>query len=74
MTGTTRAGVDAGVSKRIEPFATSVWPWVDEMSERNPNAVFFGGGVPPTDVIPVDRLRYGSELAWSDGPETLLYG
>lgn len=44
------------------------------MSERNPNAVFFGGGVPPTDVIPVDRLRYGSELAWSDGPETLLYG
>ena len=74
MTGTTRAGVDAGISKRIEPFATSVWPWVDEMSERNPNAVFFGGGVPPTDVIPVDRLRYGSDLAWSDGPETLLYG
>ncbi|MFT4039220.1 MAG: PLP-dependent aminotransferase family protein [Thermomicrobiales bacterium] len=74
MTGTTRAGVDAGVSKRIEPFATSVWPWVDEMSERNPDAVFFGGGVPPTDVLPVARLRYGSEIAWQDDPAMLLYG
>ena len=44
------------------------------MSERNPNAVFFGGGVPPTEVIPVDRLRYGSEIAWQDDPGMLLYG
>ena len=61
-------------SRRIEPFAASVWPWVDEMAERNPEAVFFGGGVPPTDVIPVERLRQGAERAWADGADVLLYG
>jgi 2-aminoadipate transaminase len=61
-------------SRRIEPFAASVWPWVDQMAERNPEAVFFGGGIPPTDVIPIDRLREGAERAWADGPEILLYG
>jgi 2-aminoadipate transaminase len=61
-------------SRRIEPFVASVWPWVHELEERNPEAVFFGGGVPPTDVIPVERLRYGSERAWEDGADVLLYG
>jgi 2-aminoadipate transaminase len=64
----------AGTSRRIEPFAASVWPWVDEMAERNPEAVFFGGGIPPLDVIPVERLRQGADLAWADGAETLIYG
>ena len=45
-------------SRRIEPFVASVWPWVHELEERNPEAVFFGGGIPPTDVIPVERLRH----------------
>jgi 2-aminoadipate transaminase len=64
----------ADTSRRIEPFAASVWPWVDQMAERNPEAVFFGGGVPPTEVIPVARLRQGADRAWADGAETLLYG
>ena len=74
MTGATQRTISAGTSRRIEPFAASVWPWVDELSERNPEAVFFGGGVPPTEVIPVDRLREGMEHAWADGAEILLYG
>ena len=74
MTGTTDARKRVATSRRIEPFATSVWPWVDRMAERNPEAVFFGGGVPPTDVIPVERLRAGADRAWSDGAEILLYG
>jgi 2-aminoadipate transaminase len=61
-------------SRRIEPFAASVWPWVDQMAERNPDAVFFGGGVPPAEIIPVDRLRHGAERAWDDGADILLYG
>jgi 2-aminoadipate transaminase len=61
-------------SRRIEPFAASVWPWVHDLEERNPEAVFFGGGVPPTDVIPVDLVRQGAERAWADGAEVLLYG
>jgi 2-aminoadipate transaminase len=64
----------AATSRRIEPFAASVWPWVDKMAERNPAAVFFGGGVPPTEAIPVARLREGADRAWADGAETLLYG
>jgi 2-aminoadipate transaminase len=64
----------AATSRRIEPFAASVWPWVDQMAERNPEAVFFGGGVPPTEAIPVARLRAGADRAWADGAETLLYG
>jgi 2-aminoadipate transaminase len=44
------------------------------MAERNPEAVFFGGGVPPTEAIPVARLREGADRAWADGAEILLYG
>ena len=75
MTGTAQGQQQrADTSRRIEPFAASVWPWVDQMAERNPEAVFFGGGVPPTEVIPVARLRQGADRAWADGAETLLYG
>ncbi len=74
MTGTTQEPQSVATSRRIEPFAASVWPWVHQMAERNPEAVFFGGGVPPTEAIPVARLREGAELAWADGAETLLYG
>ncbi len=74
MTGTAQEQQIMTTSRRIEPFAASVWPWVDKMAERNPEAVFFGGGVPPTEAIPVARLREGANRAWADGAETLLYG
>jgi 2-aminoadipate transaminase len=74
VTGTAQEQQSATTSRRIEPFAASVWPWVDRMAERNPEAVFFGGGVPPTEAIPVARLREGADRAWADGAETLLYG
>jgi 2-aminoadipate transaminase len=70
----TQEQLSAATSRRIEPFAASVWPWVDQMAERNPEAVFFGGGVPPTEAIPVARLREGADQAWADGAEILLYG
>lgn len=73
MTETAREQA-AATSRRIEPFAESVWPWVHDLEERNPEAVFFGGGIPPKDVIPVDRLRRSAELAWEDGAEVLVYG
>jgi 2-aminoadipate transaminase len=74
VTETTAWTTSSGISKRIEPFVASVWPWVDELAERNPEAVFFGGGIPPTDVIPVEQLQAGMERAWADGAEILLYG
>lgn len=73
MTETAREQA-AATSRRIEPFAESVWPWVHDLEERNPEAVFFGGGIPPTDVIPVERLRKSAEQAWQDGAEVLVYG
>jgi 2-aminoadipate transaminase len=74
VTDTVREQQNAATSRRIEPFAASVWPWVDQMAERNPEAVFFGGGVPPTEALPIARLREGADRAWADGAETLLYG
>ena len=74
MTETTPVQSHPTTSRRIEPFIASVWPWVHELEERNPEAVFFGGGVPPTDVIPVERLRQGAARAWEDGADILLYG
>ena len=74
MSGAVDEGVTARTSRRIEPFAASVWPWVDRMAERNPEAVFFGGGVPPAEMIPVAQLRAGAERAWTDGADILLYG
>lgn len=74
MSGVAERSTHAAISRRIEPFTASIWPWVDELFERNPEAVFFGGGVPPTDVIPIERLREGAESAWRDGADVLLYG
>jgi 2-aminoadipate transaminase len=74
VTDTTQEQQSAATSRRIEQFAASVWPWVDQMAERNPEAVFVGGGVPPTEAIPIARLREGADRAWADGAETLLYG
>jgi 2-aminoadipate transaminase len=74
VTDTVQEQQSAETSRRIEPFAASVWPWVDQMAERNPEAVFFGGGVPPTEALPIARLREGADRAWADGAETLLYG
>lgn len=74
MSGTVDEVTIARTSRRIEPFVASVWPWVDRMAERNPGAVFFGGGVPPADVIPVAQLRAAAERAWADGATILLYG
>ncbi|MFN8594204.1 MAG: PLP-dependent aminotransferase family protein [Thermomicrobiales bacterium] len=74
MSDSSTSVADGRVSRRIEPFAASVWPWVDQMAERNPEAVFFGGGVPPAEMIPVARLREGADRAWMDGAEILLYG
>jgi 2-aminoadipate transaminase len=74
VTDTAQERQSTETSRRIEPFAASVWPWVDQMAERNPEAVFFGGGVPPTEAIPIARLREGADRAWADGAETLLYG
>ncbi len=74
MTDMAQQEPGTATSRRIEPFAASVWPWVHELEERNPEAVFFGGGVPPTDVIPVERLRQAAARSWGDGPDVLLYG
>lgn len=74
MTGVTQEIGAARTSRRIEPFVASVWPWVHQMEERNPEAVFFGGGIPPKEMIPVERLREGAEKAWRDGADILVYG
>ncbi|MCC6312954.1 MAG: PLP-dependent aminotransferase family protein, partial [Thermomicrobiales bacterium] len=63
-----------GASRRIAPFAQSVWLGVDALFERHPDMIFFGNGAPAPDLIPIERLREASARAWADGVAALSYG
>lgn len=61
-------------SRRIAPFAESVWLVIDALSEHQPDAIYFGNGAPARELIPVDRLRTASATAWEEGAGALGYG
>ena len=61
-------------SRRIAPFAESVWLVIDGLSAQRPDAIYYGSGAPARELIPVDRLREASAAAWGDGAGALGYG
>ncbi len=61
-------------SRRIAPFAESVWLAIDALSGRHPDAIYFGNGAPAPELIPVERLREASAAAWGEGAGALGYG
>ena len=63
-----------GLAQRAGAYGPSFWAGLDGLFELHPDIIFFGGGVPSHELIPVDRLRYGSELAWQDAKVALDYG
>ncbi|HEX5498364.1 MAG TPA: PLP-dependent aminotransferase family protein, partial [Thermomicrobiales bacterium] len=67
-----RAGNNA--SRRIAPFRESIWLGVDALFERHPDMIFLGNGAPAAELMPTERLRAASALAWSDGAAALSYG
>jgi 2-aminoadipate transaminase len=66
------AGV--GLARRTAAYGPSFWARLDALFELHPDPIYFGGGVPSHDLMPVDRLRAASELAWQDAPGALDYG
>jgi len=62
------------LARRAAAFAPSVWTELEVQVARHPDMIFFGGGTPARELIPVDRLRAASALAWVDAPDALDYG
>ena len=61
-------------ARRVCGFGASFWAGMGDLLRRHPDMIFFGGGVPARELIPVARLREASALAWEDAPEALEYG
>ncbi|MDQ3693507.1 MAG: PLP-dependent aminotransferase family protein [Chloroflexota bacterium] len=64
----------AGLARRTAAYGPSFWAGLDSLFGLHPDIIYFGGGVPSQELIPVDRLRYASDLAWADAPAALDYG
>ena len=64
----------AGLARRTAAYGPSFWAGLDRLFDLHPDPIYFGGGVPSHDLIPVDRLRAASDLAWHDAPVALDYG
>lgn len=64
----------AGLARRSAAYGPSFWAGLDSLFALHPDIIYFGGGVPSQELIPVERLRYGSDLAWGDAPGALDYG
>lgn len=64
------------LARRATAFAPSVWAEVDALYAAHPDrdVIFFGGGAPPAELIPSERLRWAAERAWEDAPDALNYG
>ena len=64
----------AGLARRVAAYGPSFWAGLNDLFELHPDPIYFGGGVPAQDLIPLDRLRAASDLAWADAPGALDYG
>lgn len=67
-------GRHVAMASRTRAYGPSFWAGLDELFDLHPDIIYFGGGVPSHELIPVDRLRAASELAWGDAPSALDYG
>jgi 2-aminoadipate transaminase len=62
------------MASRTRAYGPSFWATLDALFDLHPDIIYFGGGVPSQELIPVDRLRAASVLAWDDAPTALDYG
>jgi 2-aminoadipate transaminase len=71
---TSTATTTPRLAHRAAGFAPSFWAGLERLFDRHPDMIFFGGGAPARELIPVDRLRAASLRAWDDAPDALDYG
>lgn len=62
------------LARRAGAFAPSFWGELSKLLARHPDPIFFGGGTPAPELMPVERLRAASAKAWVDAPAALDYG
>ncbi len=62
------------LARRAEAFASAFWAELGQVLARHPDMIFFGGGTPAHELMPVARLRDASLKAWADAPAALDYG
>ncbi|MDP9363240.1 MAG: PLP-dependent aminotransferase family protein [Chloroflexota bacterium] len=62
------------LARRTAGFAPSFWAGLEKLFGRHPDMIFFGGGTPARELIPVERLRAAAARAWEDAPGALDYG
>lgn len=62
------------LARRAVAFAPTSWNTLMPLFARHPEAIFFGGGAPALELMPVARLREAAARAWQDAPEALTYG
>src|SRR5918999_6347352 len=62
------------LARRVEGFNPALWDGIGALFEGRPHLIFFGGGVPSKELMPVARLREASAKAWDQGPAALDYG
>ncbi len=68
------AAPGVALARRAANFAPSFWGDLEAVLAGHDDLVFFGGGTPAPELIPVERLRAASPLAWTDAPFALDYG
>ena len=61
------------LARRAAGFAPSFWAGLEDLFGRHPDMIFFGGGTPARELVPVERLRAAAGRAWEDAPEALDY-
>ncbi len=61
-------------ARRNDVFAPSIWTEILKLFSRHPDPVYFGDGSPDRNMIPIERLREASRIAWEDAPSYLGYG
>ena len=69
-----RAAVRHRLAQRAAAFGPSFWGAIDAMFALHPAPIFFGGGIPAPELMPIERMRLGADRAWADGPAGLGYG
>ncbi len=62
------------LARRAAGFAPSFWSGLEALLANHSDMIFFGGGTPPRELVPVERLRWASVRAWEDAPAALDYG
>jgi 2-aminoadipate transaminase len=62
------------LATRAAVYRPFFWDEVGEILDSHPDAIYFGGGAPNREMMPYERLREASAIAWDEASDALDYG